>query len=334
MSAEHDPGMDTPLSPFPDPQEVEVERAGDHEGFWSPIQDGLRYLTSAWRVLLIVLGFHLILGLTVVLPFQSALGARLDTHAHAPALAGEPDAYDVSTGWDQGGIDYGIWSDFKRLDASLLDTQRITLFWVALIAWLFGALVNGGYLGTAMEPLRRVSFTNFLIHGGRHFGRMLRVGLVFAVTYYIVARVVLEVWAGAVEPDEQAASSSSVGWWNARIREGVMVLAFLWLRVAADLARADMVAFGRSSAAMALLRGFGRTLRHPVRTFGLALVLGLPAFGLILALSFLVDWAPGEGWIALLVMFVVIELAVLLRLASRAAVLVGDVRLVLATQRA
>jgi hypothetical protein len=113
-----------------------------------------------------------------------------------------------------------------------------------------------------------------------------------------------------------------------------MVLVVLWLRVAADLGRADLVVYGRSSAIAAVLRGFGRTLRHPVRTFGLALLCGVPMVALVFGISFAVDAVGSGSWGSLFAAFGLIQLAVLLRLGSRAALLAGDATLLMAGVRA
>ena len=77
----------------------------------------------------------------------------------------------------------------------------------------------------------------------------------------------------------------------------------------------------RRSAVVAFARGLWRTVRHPVRTLGLALAVGLPAMALLLLLS-LVPFG-GAAWPALLVTFLLVEVAVLVRWASRAALLAG-----------
>lgn len=332
-----DPGMETPTAPLPAPEPTrprrtrmrDLPKARERQGeptFFTPLRTGLAYAFGAWRVVLAVLFVHLALALSVVMPFQARMAERLDTHAHAPALAGTPDAYDRAAGWEEGGLAAGVWIDAKRLEKPLLDSQKLTVFWIGIVAWLFGALVNGGYLGT-MRAGGRVTFGAFLEHGGRSFGRMLRVGIVFALAYYVLATLVMVVWARAAQVDEVWSATSETAWWGNLMRFAVMIVAFLWMRVAADLARADLVRTGRRSALLAYLRGIGWTLRHPLRTFGLALFIGAPAFLLLIGLGFLLGVVEqGDVWM-LLLGFVIVQLAAYVRLAARAAVLTGNLTL-------
>ncbi|MHC5010582.1 MAG: hypothetical protein ACYTG6_06465 [Planctomycetota bacterium] len=331
--ADRDPGMETPTAPLsdpgapPPPASLEKDRR-----FFAPVKVGLWHALRAWRPLLCVVVVQLLLALTVAVPFQSRLAAKLDRHVHAPALAGTPDAHDVALGWEAG-LDAGLWRDLERLEDPLLDGLAISLFWVAAVAWLFGALAAGGFLGTALDGSLTPSAGRFFAHGGRYFGRMLRVGIVFLVVIYLAARLVFELWGGVVKGPEETAATQSAAFWGARTREGVFLLFFLWMRVAADLARADLVVFSRRSAFFAFFRGVGRTLRRPLRTFGLALMVGVPAFAVLLLLGLAVQNITGRTWLPLLGTFLVLQLAVYVRWASRAALLAGDAHLVAALSR-
>lgn len=330
-----DPGMETPMAPLPAPEASSPRRrqraadlpkaseSTDHPGFFTPFQTGLGYAGRAWRVILCVLFVHLALAMTVVMPLQVRMADRLDGHAHGPALAGVPDNYDRAAGWETGGLASGVWADAKRLEESLLDTQNVTMFWIAIVAWLFGALVNGGYLGTARAG-GRVTFSGFIEHGGRWFWRMLRMGIVFALAYYVLATGVMLFWAKSVTVDEKWSPTSETQWWWELGRWVVMLAAFLWMRVAADLGRADLVRSERRSALLAYVRGIGWTLRHPLQTFVLALFIGLPAFLILLGLGALLGALESGGLLAFLLAFLAIQLAAFVRLFARAAVLAGD----------
>ena len=336
-----DPGMETPLKPLDleaDAAPSRGRRRRDKSGEATPPSEyGLRasllagatYTIGAWRVLLAVLVVHLLLAMTVVMPLQARMAERLDGHAHAPSLSGTPDAYDArfEESWGEGGLAVSVWNDAKRLERSLFDSQRITLYWIVLVAWLFGAVVAGGHIGLAVSG-ERATVTAFLGHGAKHFWTMLRVGLVFGLVYYLLGRFVLEAWAKTAEVDEKWGSDTRfTGFYGEAIRTGVMVIGFLWMRVACDLARADLVVFGRKSAVGAVLRGLWRTVTHPIRTFGLALAVGLPAIGVIVGCAAVLN-ALGFGvWLGVATGFVLIQLATLARLASRAALLAGDVHL-------
>ncbi len=327
--------MDTPLAPVPDP-EPKSKRKGnrkrrgrkqrgqpevrDAASLRSTLGAGLRYALRSWRVLLFVVLIQLALALTVVMPFWTAVAPHIDNHPHAAAMAGTPDAHDTALGWEAG-MHPGLWRDIKREEATTFEGLTAAHFWIAVIAWLFGSVAAGGFLGTAVSGESKVTVGRFVHMGGKYFGRMLRVGLLFAIAYYLAGRIVFEAWALSVKPDEIQAASESTSWWGDRIREGVFVLLFFWFRIAADVARADLVVYSRTGAFRAFFRGLWRALSlKPLLT---ALSIGLPAFLILLALSFVTGSLVGDSWVVLLSLFLVFQLAVAIRWASRAAVLTG-----------
>jgi hypothetical protein len=272
-----------------------------------------------------VLFVQILLALTVVVPFQAALGDRLDAHPHASALGGNPTQADRALGWEAG-MDPGLWTDAMRGLESLFQSLSVVLFWVLLLAWLFGAVAAGGFLSLVAEP-GPASVGRFFAGGGRWFGRMARVGVVFFLVFLVVGRLVYEGWGAAVKDTEIHAASGGVGWWGEQARGLTLLFFFLVLRAAGDLARADLVLTGRRSAFLAFFRRLGTVIRHPVRTLGAALLVGLPAFAALYALSFLLPLLPQGGWAGIAALFLVLQLAVLLRWASRAAVLAADAHL-------
>jgi len=330
MNRPSDPGMDTPLAELP-PVDEASESAPARRAPRKPspapglLGTGLRHARASWRVLLVIVLVQLLLGLTVVLPFWQGVSDRLDHHPRAAVLAGaEPDAIQAAQGWTAG-LDPGIWRDLKRQEAPLFDRLTLTHFWVVVIAWLFGALASGGLIGGAVSREDPVRVGAFFEHGAKWYGRMLRVGIVFGVAYYLVARIVLEAWGGSIKPDEFMASSEGAGWWGERIREAVLVVCFLWFRVAADLARAELVVYSKRSALTAFGRGLWRALRR--RTLGVALAFGVGGFALLLGLGVLAQGLEGDAALILIALFVVIQLAVAVRWASRAALLGAFVKL-------
>jgi len=336
---DQDPGMDTPVDPVPAPQTesgpVKAPRRGRARLGWKkrkpsappagasrrdgPISAGLSYAGRiSGRVLIFIVLVQLFLGVTVVFPFWHGISQKLDHHPHAAALAGSPTAEDLALGWEAG-LDPGVWSDVKRELPDLFDSLTFTHFWIAVVAWLFGAVVAGGFLGTAVSGENPVRVGAFLAHGAKWFGRMLRVGIVFGCFYYVVARLIIEAWGGSVQPDEFMAASEASGWWGTRLREIVIVLCFLWFRVAADLARVDLVVYGRKSALGAAFRGLGGALRW--RSIKTALAFGVPALVLLLLLGFVAQALTGDGVLVLIMLFVVFQVAVAIRWAARAGLL-------------
>ncbi len=312
-----DPGMATPLAELPPVESpAPAAAAGAKRGL---VRAGLAHMRASWRVLFMIVLVQLLLGLTVVLPFWQGVSERLDEHPHAAVLSGAtPDAIERAQGWEAG-LDPGIWRDIKREKKPLFDSLTLTHFWIVVIAWLFGALAAGGLLGTAASRESPVRVSAFFAHGARGYGRMLRVGIVFGLAYYVVARIVLEAWGGGIKSSEFMSPSEGSGWWGDRIREAVLVICFLWFRIAADLARAELIVYGKRSALAAFWRGLWRALRR--RAWGSALAIGVPAFLLLLAVGLAAQMATGDDAFTLVSLFLLVQLAVWIRWASRAAVL-------------
>ena len=319
---------------------------------------GIAYAWRARRAILFLVLAQLAFGLTIALPLRARVGPVLDVHPHAPALAGEPDAYDRAAGWTDG-LDWSLLADLRKKEAPFLEGLSLALVWLAVLAWLFGQAAAGGILATAAEkdledgappprpgsapgsayepaapstagaaPGPRGFVARFLAGAGRWFFPMLRTSLVFLVLCEgVVRRVVFEAWGGIARDLESRAKADTIAWWGERRRELVYVAAFLVLRAAADLAKAHLVAFGRKSAVIAYVRGFATLLRHPLRAGGLALLVGVPEVALLFLCALLMQSFPGGTWTQILGAFLVLQAAVLVRWTSRAVLLAGNVRL-------
>ena len=125
------------------------------------------------------------------------------------------------------------------------------------------------------------------------------------------------------------AASQATGWLGQREREAAFVALFLVFRAAADLGRAHLVVRGRRSALLAFGRGLWTLVRHPLRAGGLAVLVGVPEMLLLLSCASLLARFAGGTWWHLLGAFLVLQAAVLVRWWARAALLAGNVRLLM-----
>jgi hypothetical protein len=324
--------LDARSVPLPDPFQA-AYGAGEPppRGLWPALRAGLAHAWASKRALGFVLAAQLLFALTIVTPLAARLRTHLDAHAHAPALAGVPDAIDEAAGWGAG-LDAGVWADLRRKDAAFFEGLDLALAWVLVASWLFGAFVAGGFLSTAAHVRtwtgERPKSAGFLAGGGRWFGPMLRTSLLFAVLYALVGRVVFETWDAFAKESEARTADGAAQWWGNRTREAVFVVVFLLLRVVADLGRARLVAFEKRSAVLAFFRGFLSLFRHPVRVLGLAGIAAALEALAFLACAALLALVPGGAlWPDLLVAFVVFQVAVLARWSTRVVVLAGYVHL-------
>ena len=348
--------LETPTAPIPSPEESPPKDAPPAKGRgkgapprpprFPALRAGLAHAWRSRRALLLVLVVQLLLGLTVAAPLHGRLRQHLDHHVQSAAFAGERDEVAKAAGWDAG-LDPGVWADFKRVEAPFLEGISAALVWLAVVAWAFGALASGGFLSTGevaigVRPGSQVpgepgprTCAAFLAGGGRWFWPMLRTSLCFLVLVEgILGRFVFEGWGPVAARSQREAASGWTPWWGERTREAAFVFSFLFFRAAADLARAHLVLRGRRSAVLAFLRGIGTLVRRPLRAGGLALAIGLPEMALLLLCAWTLGLFPGGGVPHLLGAFLVLQAAVLVRWAGRAALLAGNLRLLSDVSRA
>ncbi|MEZ5973482.1 MAG: hypothetical protein R3E96_01185 [Planctomycetota bacterium] len=201
--------------------------------------------------------------------------------------------------WSQffGGIDghrYEAHEQFASLDVVFRHDQSAALSQLgqstaqsavvlALIAWLLGIFVAGGWLQVIAERAQTQVLRRFCAGGARHFLRFLRLSLLLLVALglvrwllygppfeSLVLRKLLGLPATDLLPGRQMESIGSeatrdrVLW----LRDGLMALSFLYLMALGYYARARMAVLSKRSAWAALGWAFGATLRAPLRTLG------------------------------------------------------------------
>ncbi len=256
------------------------------------LMDGLAMALGRPRVLLFLLGFSILSALPAALPvYRSAVehlgmlpptwhGLPLDFHAPIPA-------------W--------IFLDWQRADPGLQAALSSGLAAGILFASLSGLLICAGWMSLAVGNRREHGLYAFLRGAGRHFFPFFRTWLIGLALFYALTWLV---WGPPGEAlvhrllpggDPSRASSENLGRWVVQGREILSLFALLIGEVLLDLARASLVAGGRRSALLAMLRGLLRLLMEPLR------ILSIVGAGLVLDLL----WVAA---LAALVSFTVVPL--------------------------
>jgi hypothetical protein len=226
------------------------------------------------RILALVYLLNLVPALAIGIPYAGAFDRAASLRGDGPALL---PAYDG---------DFDL--DFRLRNASFLEGLRGVVGVLALVSFLLGSFVAGGWIGVFHEPRGTGSVQAFFRWGGRQWYRFLRVSAFTLLGVHFVGvlthgagwRLLLDLAAGVSSVSELGSGKTAVlVEWG---RGGAYVLLLAVLFAAGDFARVAIVEADRRSAVLAWFHGIAFLLRHPLRTGLLVAFFGL-AEALLLA---------------------------------------------------
>lgn len=303
------------------------------------LADGVRRAGRAWRLLLVLW----IANLLVALPLAVALAHELDgslgrSLAHREQLEG------LELGW------YGeLRAEAGGPTGSLAGTFGPEVlgggaFFANLESWWRGDLLGGPpllvgagllyalvwafLLGGVLERLAwlggrvvaRERSAGFFAGCGRHFSRFVLLALLSAVLYYSVYRLARSGFGWLEAASVDVTSERTVLLWVAA-GAALVVLLLSVVRVLFDYAKIAVVAEDRGNALFAALRGLAAALRfvaaRPLSTLGLYWLIGLAGLLLLGLYSALAPTAGGGSWPAVVLAFLLGQLAIVGKLALR-----------------
>jgi len=261
----------------------------------------------------------LLLGLALVGPWFTWFGDRL-AHAYAPkSVLGSMDVV------------------FRQDQAGALDTLRqgsgATTAILALVAMLAGVFLGGGWLQVFLERTSGHSVRRFLWGGGKYFWRFLRVWVLTLLTITAFAWIVygwpwdtlLELLLGASSMEElEVVRSEWTAVWAVWIQDGLFALLFALTMTWGDYTRTRLALHNGYSSLWAGLCTWFLLFAHPLRTLRPhALLFGLE----VLVVYLLGRWSwgvnaelgPESAWTAVLLLFLVGQVALLWQSISRGA---------------
>ena len=262
--------------------------------------DGIRRVSGAKRYLFVVylinLSFALIMGIAMAAAIESSLGSSLaaenvrdgfDPHwfqgfaAQASGLAATFDPSVVGIGAVFNGLDTFLQGDLFGGYGLIVGAGVLYM-----LLWTF---LSAGFIAAFRRPKESVSL---LQQGARFFPRFVVLAIMAAVAYWLIFRFVMP-WTGSI------VSSLTHETIDERVAFGYTLIQYLviwtlvWLvAMVFDYSKIITVVEDRGNAPTTPLKALWFVVRHPGRTMGLYIAMGL-AWVVIL----FVYWgiAPGAG---------------------------------------
>lgn len=242
------------------------------------------------------------------------------------------DGHRLQTGEEFGSLSEVFRQDHSEALAGLRRSTQATAGVLAVLAWVIGIFVAGGWLQVILERSHSQMMRRFCMGGARHFLRFLRLsllllfvlGLVRWVLYSapfesLVLRQGLSLPATDLQDGRTLESLGSeatkdhILW----LRDAVMWVAFLLIMAWGIFTRARIAVAGSRSVLVAGGWTMMSMLRHPVRTLGPLLGIAVvEAFVLLAVLGPLARWinggiedSPGTGRVWMLAVLGLMALA-------------------------
>lgn len=178
---------------------------------------------------------------------------------------------------------------------------------------LISTFLAGAFIGTYAKEYR-LSFTEFLMEGAKHFGRLFRLSLLSLIIYYLLFLWLFD-WAGNRIPVWTANSPSEMIPFIFYLVKNVLVLFLLSVvTLCFDYAKIRIVVEDRISALIALVAASRFALKNFRRTYALYLVLTLVGLVLIVVYAFLQTQLAQETYASIFLAFALGQLYLMTRM--------------------
>lgn len=301
--------------------------------------DGARRAGRAWRLLLVLWVVNLLVALPLAVALAHELGSDLGRSlAHRDQLEG---------------LDMGWYGELRAEASPLVRTfgpeilgggaffENLERWWSGGVldappllvgAGLLYALVWAFLLGGVLERLAwlggkvvaRERAAGFFAGCGRHVSRFVLLALLSAVFYYFVYALARSGFGWLEEATIDVTSERTVLLWVA-VGAALVVLLLSVVRVVFDYAKIAVVIEDRGDGPFAVLRGafagLAAGLRfvaaRPLSTLGLYWLIGLAGVLLLALYSAVAPTGGGGSWLAVILAFLLGQLAIVGKLALR-----------------
>jgi len=250
-------------------QDAELHPPPGATAFVPALAEGARVVLARPRILLFLLLLALLLPMAAVLPTWASAEEHL-AHATAPVGDGPVDFLSGAPAW--------MLREWNMRDPFGAVAGGHALAALVLVSSLFGLVASAGWMSFAARDRRAHGLASFLRAGGRWFFPFLRTWLLGLPLFFAWTWVCFDLPAewlfGQLLPDGDPAlaASENTGRWLAIVQGVLYLWGLLKIEIWLDLARASLVIGNRSSALLAMARGFGFFLRRPVGVLGLVLL--------------------------------------------------------------
>ncbi|GAB3694119.1 hypothetical protein GCM10027592_14720 [Spirosoma flavus] len=264
----------------------------------SPLLTSLRQTLGSFRLLWLIYGITLVLGLVAALPFYSTFNVETQNSLAFQELLS--------------GFDYTVFSDFWHRSKPAIRPLISVGRWLGLLYLFLSVFFAGGILLRFAQPNVRFNVDTFwqgCTHYVGRFMRLLGVTFLFAVISGSIWLIIGSLVGYGMSNDVTE---------QGQLWIGVVFFAFFALTVTLvlcinDYAKVILFREDQHSALRAFGLALRLVLRHPGKTYGLYLLLILIGTGLF-GIYFLLDSVVlMSGWLTILLMFVIQQTLVFAR---------------------
>ena len=225
------------------------------------------------------------------------------------------------------GLDYTVWQDFSNIHGPELSAVIGESFWVILLSMLLNTFLSGGILSELRVGREKLSASSFFGGCGTYFLRFFRLFLIFGVTFFVIAILLIGVLGAAQDALTENATSEITEIWVRIVGAVVFIVPVILILMIADYAKLSVVLNDDRSMVKTAWRAtkfvFGRLLR----TFGLEvlmLLVPLLLFAIYLKLDLTIGMTTGT---TILVMFIIQQLFLLSRAWTKVFFFAGELAL-------
>lgn len=314
----------------------------------SALRQGITNVHQTKRMIVFAWLVNLLLSLTVALPMLSQIDAYVKGTVHEERLLEE-----IDPNWFQTFLrdqennplvrffDYSMFGAapflhhyettvggvmVKNVARFLIDlifsfsvsTQYLNILTIlALVSVLFSTYLAGAFIGTYAKSYR-VTFSEFLMEGGKYFGKFFRLSLLSLILYYLLFVLLFDRWTGAIPRWTAGEPSEMTPFLHYLVKNTVVLLVLGFITLCFDYAKVRMVVDDRISALFAAGAGIKFVFQHFRRTMGLSILLSLVGLVFIFLFTLLEGQIPQTGYWTILLVFLLQQLYMLTRFWLRA----------------
>lgn len=195
-----------------------------------------------------------------------------------------------------------------------LDTSAISL--LTLFGFLYlcmNSFLAGGFIGVFAKEYR-ISFPEFLMEGGKYFGRFFRLSLLSFLISYLFFILIVDSLNDGIANWTRNAASEEVPFRYYMIRGVAVLLTLGVLNMLFDYARIRIVVEERTSVFGAFLAGARIAFRKFFQAFGLFLLLGFIGLALIALYALLEARIPQDSFWSLVLLLLLQQMYIIARI--------------------
>ncbi len=197
------------------------------------------------------------------------------------------------------------------------------LGFIYLLASTFFA---GAFVGTYAKSYR-LSFQEFLMEGGKYFGKFFRISLISLIVYLFLFDLIFDYWGDWIRQTTARDPSEMTPFTHYMIKNTIVVLIIGFLTMCFDYAKVRMVVDDRFSALFAAWAGVKFVLKNFWSAAGLFFLLSFAAVALMGLYAFLQGTIHDSGYWSILALFVLQQIYIGIRLWLKAAFYASETQL-------